>query len=147
MIRRLGFIALALVAALALGGCFGGGAKMDSEAIESGLVEIDGVVDASVGFRNDGWPGSTALDVELVVDQAGLADLPNVLDAAIDVVAADASGYSSYGFSVAAVDSSSPTGTIGLNLDEEITSADVPAGRLGSSLRLTPDELRQAAGS
>ena len=120
---------------------------MDANAIESGLVEIDGVTEASVGSYNTGTPGRNALRAELVVDEAGLADLAGVLDAAISGVAADASGWSAYEFSVLAVDPSSPTGTLQLSLDKRLTAADVPFGRLGSVLRLTPDELRQAAGS
>lgn len=148
--RRLAFAAVALVVALALGGCgpaAGGDPEMDAAAIQSELVQIDGVTDASVGTYNTGAPGRHALRTKLVVDEAGLADLPGVLDAAIDIVAAEAPGWSEYEFSVSAVDESSPTGTVSLSLDKRLTPDDVPYGTLGSSLTMTPDELRQAAGS
>lgn len=150
MIRRLGLTALALVAALALSGCggaAGGDNHVDAKAIESGIAEIDGVTEVSVGSYNTGAPGRNALRTELVVDETGLAALADVLDAAIDVVAAEASGWSGYEFTVSAEDASSPTGTISLSLDKRLTAEQVPYGSLGSSLRLTPDELQQAAGA
>jgi len=145
MIRRLGLATIVFGVTFVLSGCFGMPARADISAIEAALVEIEGVTEASVGAFNSGAPGRNMLRAELVVDEIGLADLPGVLDSAIDIVAADASGWSGYEFSASALDASSPTGTIGLSLDRRLTDDDVPAGTLGPSLALTPDELRMAA--
>lgn len=146
---RMSLVGVALVAVLALSGCGGAAERdpdMDAAAIQSELVEIDGVTDASVGMYNTGAPGRNALRTKVVVDDTGLADLPTVLDAAIDIVAADAPGWSSYEFSVSAVDGSSPTGTVALSLDKRLTTDDMPYGTIGTSLTLTPEQLQQAAG-
>jgi hypothetical protein len=140
-------VSLVTAAALALSGCSTAVERepeMDAAAIQSELVMIDGVTDASVGTYNTGAPGSNALRTKLVVDDAGLADLPGVLDAAIDVVADDAPGFTSYEFAVSAVDPSSPTGTRRVSLSKQLTADQVP-GTLGTSLTLTPAELQAAA--
>jgi len=147
--RRFALTTIVLLAALALTGCGGaaeGDPEMDAAAIQSELVEIDGVTDATVGMYNTGAPGSNAVRTKLVVDDTGMADLAGVLDAAIDVVAAEAPGWSGYEFTVSAVDASSPTGTRRVTLSKELSPDDVP-GTLGTALVLTPDELQQAAGS
>ncbi|MBD3943942.1 hypothetical protein IF188_19805 [Microbacterium sp. NEAU-LLC] len=150
MFRRIGFTALALVAALTFSACSpatGGNPDMDAAAIQSDLTAIDGVADAEVGFYNTGAPGRNALSTKLVVDETGLADLSTVLYAAIDVIAEQAPGWSSYEFSVAGLDDTSPTGRRGLNVDDYVTPEQMPYGTLGTSLTLTPDELQQAADS
>lgn len=145
------WIAALAVAAL-LTGCTPvekGEPDVDLAAIRTELTSIDGVVDASTATRNTGAPGSYALQVKLVVDEAGLAAVTDVLQSAIDDVAAAATGddtYREYEFAVSVVDPTSPTGTRRVTLGDRVEGALPGTGPGKPSLILSADDLAAAAG-
>lgn len=147
---RIPLMALGLIAscALLLGCAPGGGAPdMDKAALEDSLTQIDGVESADVGGYNTGVPGSFGLTVTLTVDDEGLESIGDVVTSAVDVVAADAPGYTQYRFEVAVHDADVLGGERIITLSDYQDQIPITVGDWSGSLFLTADELQQVAGS
>jgi len=158
MARRFGAVALALTCAALLAACTasptasptssgsspGGGSDMDKEAVAAAIAALPGVDEAAVGAFNTGTPDSFGALVQITVDEEGLAEVGEVIDASVRIIATDPGEYRTYDFELTAPDE---TGELVIDTlsryRDRIPFAE--GSYLGSNLSLTAEELAAVA--